>query len=42
LNTRRQHGFLTPLLARFKRLTRQNYILYNPAVETTCPDRPLR
>src|ERR1700690_1945912 len=33
LSTRTQHGFLIPLRAWFKWLTRQNHILYNPASE---------
>jgi integrase/recombinase XerD len=37
LSTRTQHGFLTPLRAWFKWLTRQNYILYNPASEIDLP-----
>lgn len=37
LSTRSQHTRLTPIRAYFKWLTRQNYILYNPASEIDLP-----
>jgi integrase/recombinase XerD len=37
LSTRTQHGFLVPIRAWFKWLTRQNHILYNPASEIDLP-----
>jgi integrase/recombinase XerD len=37
ISFRTQHGFLTPLRAWFKWLTRNNHILYNPASEIELP-----
>ena len=42
LNTASQHVLLTPLKTFFKWLTRDNYILYNPASELEIPRRPKR